>query len=361
MSIPILITSITLAIIAVVFFGGAISSKKLTTESTFFSMGQTNWLRSIAILMVMFSHYYPVLGLSYSDGIISFCLNFGYMGVAIFFLLSGYSIMISKINKPNYLKGFIPKRLLRLYVPFLIVFILDVLLMVVTGKGLKIEDLLFLPLMSLPGTLNWYLKIQLCLYILFYVLAKALKNNNVIVGTSFAICIIYMVVGYITGITDFWYETVFAFPLGMLIACKKDLLFSVFSRRYCVALPISIIVFIICFMPYYLKGGTILEILFILGFLQLIVCLCVRISGSVSSKLFTFLGALSLELYLVHIVLLKTIFSGKILSGSSLPVSVLLLVLFIISAILLSIFISLISKRFLSYYMESKVTNRKRG
>ena len=246
MSIPILITSITLAIIAFVFFGGAISSKKLTTESTFFSMGQTNWLRSIAILMVMFSHYYPVLGLSYSDGIISFCLNFGYMGVAIFFLLYGYSIMISKINKPNYLKGFIPKRLLRLYVPFLIVFILDVLLMVVTGKGLKIEDLLFLPLMSLPGTLNWYLKIQLCLYILFYVLAKALKNNNVIVGTSFAICIIYMVVGYITGITDFWYETVFAFPLGMLIACKKDLLFSVFSRRYCVALPISIIVFIIC-------------------------------------------------------------------------------------------------------------------
>ena len=180
------------------------------------------------------------------------------------------------------------------------------------------------------------------------------KNNNVIVGTSFAICIIYMIVGYITGITDFWYETVFAFPLGMLIACKKDLLFSVFSRRYCVALPISIIVFIICFMPYYLKGGTILEILFILGFLQLIVCLCVRISGSVSSKLFTFLGALSLELYLVHIVLLKTIFSGKILSGSSLPVSVLLLVLFIISAILLSIFISLISKRFLSYYKKFK-------
>ena len=76
MSIPILITSITLAIIAVVFFGGAISSKKLTTESTFFSMGQTNWLRSIAILMVMFSHYYPVLGLSYSDGIISFCSIF---------------------------------------------------------------------------------------------------------------------------------------------------------------------------------------------------------------------------------------------------------------------------------------------
>lgn len=109
-----IVTVCSLALLLFITLGGIVTSKK-TEKDTFFSMNQTNWLRSIAILMIMFSHFYPLLGLTYDDGVFSLCLNFGYIGVAIFFLLSGYSLMISKMNKPNYLKGFLHKRILRLF------------------------------------------------------------------------------------------------------------------------------------------------------------------------------------------------------------------------------------------------------
>ena len=56
MTTTIIVTLFSLATLAFVAIGG-IASSKLTSESTFFSMEQTNWLRSIAILMIMFSHF----------------------------------------------------------------------------------------------------------------------------------------------------------------------------------------------------------------------------------------------------------------------------------------------------------------
>ena len=267
--------------------------------------------------MIMFSHFYLLLGLSYADGIISLCLNFGYIGVAVFFLLSGYSLMISKINKPNYLKGFIKNRLLRLYVPFLIVYLIDVVIILIMGKEITLNDLLFIPLMSLPGTLNWYLKVQLGLYILFYILAKLIKNNNTLIISTFGVCLVYMIIGFSTGIAAHWYERIFASPLGVLLNSKKDSTFLILSKRYYISLPISIVLFLLFLAPYFLLGGTLLEIFFILGFLQLVVCICAKLAGKVSNMIFTFLGTISLELYLVHMLIIGHFLNANLLINVS--------------------------------------------
>lgn len=335
MTTTIIVTLFSLATLAFVAIGG-IASSKLTTGSTFFSIPQTNWLRSVAILTIMFSHFLPLVGLTYDDGLLSFTLNFGIIGVAIFFLLSGYSLMISKINKPNYLKGFIKKRLVRLYIPFLIVYLLDVIVMLIMGKTIVLKDILFIPLMSLPGTLNWYLKVQLGLYLVFYILARLLKNNNALVISTFAICIIYMIIGFFTGIAAHWYEGVFAFPFGMLIAQNKERVFYLLSKRYFIVSLASIIVFGCCLLPYFIWGGTLFEILFIFGVLQLIVCLCVKFAGSPRIKIFTYLGIISLELYLVHTVINNEFISALHLAEQGVLTGIIVFICFLFSSIILS-------------------------
>lgn len=353
MSAIIITTLFSLGIIVFLIIGGVVSAKSFTTEQTFLSVNQTNWLRSIAILMIMFSHYYPVLGLTYSDGIISFCMNFGYMGVAIFFFLSGYSVMISKINKPNYLNGFIKKRLIRLYIPFLIVFVINILILWFTGKEISAEYFIYMPLMSLPNTLNWYLKIQLCLYIVFYVLAKLIRNRNLLIGIVFAVCVVYMCIGYFSGITAFWYETVFAFPLGMFSANHKNTIFRLLSKRYLLTMVISVLVFILCTTPYYFRGGTVFEILFIAGFLQLIICSLVKFGGSTNNRLFSGLGIVSLELYFTHGIILTYVISAINISQYNLWINALCLVAFlavsIVSAICLKKVEDVIIKRIILF------------
>ena len=339
-----IVTVCSLALLLFIFIGGIVASKK-TEKATFFSIDQTNWLRSVAILTIMFSHFLPLAGLTYGDGLLSFTLNFGIIGVAIFFLLSGYSLMISKINKPNYMTGFIKKRLVRLYIPFIIVFVLDVLVMLVMRKQITLKDVFFIPLMSLPGTLNWYLKVQLGLYIVFYVLARLAKNNNALVISTSVVCLVYMIIGYTTGITAHWYESVFAFPLGMLIAINKSRIFDMINRKYCFSLIISIFMLIVCIIPYYIYGGTLFEILFIFGCVQFVVFICAKTPGSPLLNMFTYLGSISLELYLVHTVINTHFISAIGLKDQSVLLGIVVLMCFVIGSVVASVFVKILGDR----------------
>lgn len=71
--------------------------------------------------MIVLSHYYPILGISEIGSFWMLgCIAF--LGVALFLFLSGYGAMYSKIHKPNYLNGYLRKRVYRLYIPFIFVF-----------------------------------------------------------------------------------------------------------------------------------------------------------------------------------------------------------------------------------------------
>ena len=126
-------------------------------EVVFFSKPHTDAMRGLAAIFVMYSHYYPYLKL---DGGFSIVYVLGYVGVSIFLFLSGYTSMMSRLNKKEYLKHYWRKRLLRLYVPFLIIYSICIIELLIK-KTFTISSLVTLPLLSLPGHLNWYLKIQL--------------------------------------------------------------------------------------------------------------------------------------------------------------------------------------------------------
>lgn len=301
----VLVSAVSIILLLLFSLKGTKKQFNTINPSNYLSIEQTNWLRGFAIVMVVYSHYYPVLGLTYGYGPISHILGFGFIGVAIFLFLSGYAIMISKLRKPDYLNHFIPKRMLRLYIPFLISYIVFVIIMYCTGVRLSLNNILDIPFMSLPGVLNWYLKVQLVLYIVFYLLALFIKDNKRLTVSLLALCFVFMLIGYICQLENYWYQSSFLFPVGMLFAIYKEKLFNIVNRKYILSFCISVLFFMISFIPYYLYGGVIFETIFILGTTQFLLCVCIKTSGN--SKIISYLGTISLELYLAHLVVLNAV------------------------------------------------------
>lgn len=312
------------------FFISTASYPAVSSDS-FFAREQTDWLRGISIILIMYSHYYAILDLNGKiNGVLFQLLSCtGMYGVALFLLMSGYATMMSKMNKANYLHGYLKKRLLRLYVPFILVFILMAILRVAHGEGLTLKNILLMPLMSLPDTINWYLKVQLALYIVFYLAARFIKNDKWVISTIFIICFVYMIIGVLTHIDAYWYESSYMFPVGMLMAKYKDSVFRLLSLHFPIKVFASFIIAVILYIPYYFWGGPIPEIIHIFGVTQFIICFCARMRGT--SKILVFFGQYSLELYLAH-----GIYLGYIRKYFDLQESILTYALFMVSSVLLA-------------------------
>lgn len=301
------------SIIVLVFFD--VIKREKVEKINFFSKEQTDWLRGIAILLVMHSHYFADENLYVFSGVPRQLLSsIGFLGVGLFVFMSGYATMISYNTKPDYLKYYIPKRLLRLYIPFLIAYVVFVIIMLFYGKQLSLNDFLGLPIMSLPRTLNWYLKVQLGLYIAFYLVAKIFKKSRTIIFALFLVCAVFMIVGNITKISNFWFESSYLFPLGMLFAFYRDGIFDVLSKRKMFSFFLSSFVLFITYILYYFLGGLFCEIIFTFGFVQFLTTLCIYFKGE--SNVLKFLGVLSIDLYLSHIVYSNTIMIYYNVGGS---------------------------------------------
>ncbi len=215
--------------------------------------------------------------------------------------------MASKLAKPHYLNHYLPKRIIRLYLPFFIVFIINIIVLAIMGEPIKTSYFYHIPILTLPSTINWYLKVQLALYIVFYVLNKTIKTDNYAILITFIICCVYIAIGYLVNINRYWYESAFAFSMGMLLAKYKNKIIHYYKCYKLFTGCFSIIIFVGCLIPYYIKGGTLFEILYEFGFLILVLFICTLTYGS--SIILKTMGRISLECYLVHLVIINAIIS----------------------------------------------------
>ena len=256
--------------------------------------------------------------------------------------------MVSYLKKPDYIKGYIPKRMVRLYVPFLISFLFCNIVLLISGHNFSANDFLGAIILSLPNTLNWYLKVQLAFYLLFYIFAKIYNDPKKIIVLIYACCLVYMVIGVITGIDNFWYESCYMFPVGMTFAIYKDKIYNFIDQNYWLKLILSVLVFVISSIPVYFYGGVFAEILFVIGFMQLLVVICVRFRGN--SQIAAYLGTLSLEIYLAHAIapnIVKLFYTGEIN-----------IISFIVTLLIAFLFAFATSK--ISKFLSNKILKKKR-
>lgn len=137
-----------------------------------------------------------------------------------FFFMSGYGLMRSYLAKTDYLKHFLRRHVLRLYVPYSIVLLATVAYRAALLHE-NIDIVYLLRSLMFGGTYaiyGWYVQVALLVYILFF----AVFSLNLGVDTKKKIltCGIlgYVAVAIAIGAQSIWYDSVLATMLGVYSA-----------------------------------------------------------------------------------------------------------------------------------------------
>ena len=120
----------------------------------------------------------------YAPGELSIFVNAGYLFVAIFFFCSGFGLIKSLDSKPDYLKGFMKKRVVKvLIVPFYVNVLLFAIYHLIAGPQMPLAHWItnFTGL-TLMNDYGWYPIVAALLYTAFYLFYKNIKNQKLCFG-----------------------------------------------------------------------------------------------------------------------------------------------------------------------------------
>ena len=167
------------------------------------------FFRGIAILMVIFSHYFE-WGADQAGNkkIAHFIASLGDWGVGIFFLMSGYALYLGyKDRKTD--KEYLIKRFKNVYLPYIII---AAIIMIIAGELTDLKSVIRL----ITGADYWFMVILFIIYIVFYLVGKLPEQYKVFIMTVFIIdlSLWFCIKGY----REFWYSANWAFALGMIIS-----------------------------------------------------------------------------------------------------------------------------------------------
>ncbi|MEE1125889.1 MAG: acyltransferase [Acutalibacteraceae bacterium] len=341
---PTMIFIITFFVITVFSLIGTRKNIGKINENEFFSINQTNWLRGVAISWIAFSHYYQDIGASF------LCAYIGTFGVGVFFLCSGYGLTVSKLKKKDYHKGFLKNKLLRIYAPYVVAFIIKWLMVLLIP--VECNDNIFLNFLtvSLPNAVIWYLKVQIIMYIVYYVMMLICKDSNkMFCGSIFLLSAVYMLIGYFTGIESYWYQNTLWFPIGILLATYKTEIFSFIQKYFIRIFILCLFFFAIGFGLVYLIGGNaIYELIMTNATVACILLLCTKLNGE--SKIMKLMGRYSLEIYFSHSIVAT-------LAKAYFPLdNTILAFVFIIASVLVAIPIKFSANKIVA--VVDKITNK---
>ena len=169
----------------------------------------------------------------------------GYLGSALFFLLSGYGLSLSLWKKKLTFSDVI-RRLSKLYLPFVYFWIIGFIIVIVSNGNPHPQVYLGLIDFTLPlaGGGRWFIISIISLYFLEISLTAIMGG-----GKSVAYWILGIVLAFIFAqlwlkLPQIWYNSILGFPIGSLCAAYKNEVQSINSREWAICL-------LICFLLIY--------------------------------------------------------------------------------------------------------------
>lgn len=293
----------------------------------FMSRNKTIAMRGIAIISIILYHF-KIFSV-YNNLLILFPFGYmSYIGVALFFFLSGYGLMQQFERKENYLKGFIPKRLLRIWIPYLLFYIAYIVLDLIFVRDIDIIHALANPLTFSFGsnennfTTLWYLFASAIFYVLFYIAFRIKASEKVRILVLFSLIAAYMIVCVLIGRSPTWYFNALWFPIGVLFSFKNEKIKPFIKRFKWVTATASLICIFGIYAFLYLFGFVIngvsilnyLHVFFIISVITLMISLSeiVKIKLQPIKTILYFFGNNSLELYIIHQFFASVIFGEYI-------------------------------------------------
>lgn len=277
-----------------------------------FGKENMTYLKGVACIMVVVTHTCAQLG---GKGVLILPSNIGFLAVGIFFFWSGYGLMHSYLNKENYLKGFITKRILLVYIPFVFSNIIFLIYSSITmGKYSFVEWFEYIIGVKLICGHAWFIQTIILLYIVFYLIAKISKGNNKLFVLLLSMCILgYKFYQYFASEPlNMVKGNIIPFLLGYFVASINwRKIGNLIRNHYKLGTVIVAFLFVLTFLyisiiRWHLSfvnadnkllneiSGTICQC----SFLILVLLISSRVTFN--NRLTKFLGEISYEIYLLH-------------------------------------------------------------
>lgn len=258
-------------------------------------------IRGIGMLLIVFVHLIQ----DYINLQTYFVYVSGVLGVSACFLVSGYGLHKSFVRKENYLEGFLQTKALRMLLPYAVLYIIYLLFSLFAGDTPSLSAIAGeLLTLQMDGILLWYLKVQLLCYVIFYLCYRFIPGKAARMAAVFGGVILWMLLAMALDFGVSWYNTCLFFPIGLLLAEYEKPILGLLRKPVVIAANTGATVAM--FAVIYLFGRFGLDLLYdwvyMLVFNAALIGMLLHVRGS---RLLNAFGKYSMEVYLLHLLLLK--------------------------------------------------------
>lgn len=320
------------SMLAVILLIGVKPANKGMWREESLSLRSSKGLLGFCAVGIMLHHMSQTIYFANEDpGILLFMVDIGVCFVGMFFFFSGYGLYSSLRDKPDYLKGFMRKRLPAILVPFYMCNFVFILGSYLWGYEFKKGELLpYLTGGILMNSQMWYIVEIFILYLLFYLVFRLVGNRN-------AACALYVLLtAVLIGFSlwlghdtttptqglwfhgEWWYNTTLLLPAGILFARWEKPILGFVRKFYPMVLIVSALLTAFLYKEtlfmlqnkgywyewdgyagYKEKIQTLaVQTPFVLLTVFTVIVVLQKIEFG--NKILDFLGSIALELYLIH-------------------------------------------------------------
>lgn len=324
-----------------------------------FSLKNTNAVRGILAISIVLCHLtarvereLPFVSMSIMASV----------GVGLFFIFSGYSLVVSLKNKPNYMNGFLKKRFVNLGIPYLILILIYIFVRCVFFD-VPFKEILTRTVKGDLISNSWYMVAILVFSVIFWLVFRKKGFNTK--KTVLKICIgiaIYIFCCVIFGWPEWWILTCEMFVVGICFAYKKDSIEMTLKNNYWLFAGIAFIFSLgaylfpaifnrIINLPFsFARGKFTFDVWFInsvlMGFFIPIFLCILMYKFNVINRITSFLGKISLEIYLFHGLIIECLLDLGLPKISE--------ELFTVSVLIITIIVAVLFNKLSSYIIKTK-------
>ena len=319
-------------IIYIIVFGLLLSGIKKTKNNSWnyenMSYDQTKSFLGFCSVIIVFHHIAqdtcgPWLGPLYLRHGLELFLSAGYPAVSVFFFCSGFGLYKSAKNKPDFFKHFLLVRLIPIIFPALLATIVFVFFRMIQKPPFIINNPFSINSHETLNPYIWYIPCIILLYILFYIGFGRIKNDLIGIIVVAIGTLGYVIFCYSLGYGTFWFNSIHMFLVGIIVSKYEKAIFESCINHYLIKLLCSLLLCVVLWFVVEEIGAeerllkSIFQILFTFGFVSFYYLASMKLR--VGNMVLSFLGRMTLELYLVHGIFVK-LFGYYMAVGSQSPV-----------------------------------------
>lgn len=297
---PFIIVAYPVFILMILLGIKRINLKGTKEEKFIFCVDDTNYLRGISALMVLFTHLCQKL---ISPGLMFWYWFFGFLSVGFFMFASGYASYVQFQKKGNKIfKGYISKRLIRLYIPFLVVTSIFAICYRVSLKS-YLTSLYTVQLAVSDDPTGWtpvWFIITVFVLGIFFLISFRFFKEKIALIVNLLLTVLYIIVMWKLGFGFWWYNTALAYYYGILFAKYKEKVIKFISKKFIIEAIAVCVVLLVCDI-YFMSTGHYTFFPQSIAVILSLICVIYYFSKvEIKKCLLSYIGEASLELFLVQ-------------------------------------------------------------